>query len=170
VALSVLYIDWYSCWPWQRGDWRQPVQIYRLVLKHRRIDASKLVTNRLLPHWKIIQDLSFVWTLVRGSETSRKVPRTDAELCANCIHPASASYTRCAHLSQGESHSHASTPQLKACRWKQPSALLGCHSTLSLPGPGAGTVYTRTIKSRRDKVTNKTGTSVSLLNKTYRHF
>jgi hypothetical protein len=38
---------------------------------------------------------------------------------------------------------------------KQPSALLGCHSTLSLPR--AGTVYIRTIKSRRDKVTNKTG-------------
>jgi len=51
---------------------------------------------------------------------------------------------------------------------KQPSALLGCHSTLSLPR--TGTVYIRTIKSRRDKVTNKTGTSMSLLNKAYKHF
>ena len=38
------------------------------------------------------------------------------------------------------------------------------------PGLGLFIFYIRTIKSRRDKVTNKTGTSMSLLNKTHRHF
>jgi hypothetical protein len=115
------------------------VQSYRLVLKHRRIDTSILVTNRLLFHWKTIWGLRFVWTLVRGSETSRKVPRTDAELCANCIHAASAYDTRCAHLSQGGSHSHASTPQLKACRWYlQKTALSFAWLTPHSPFPGLG--------------------------------